>query len=100
LGFWGFGVLGFWGFGVKHLDKAISFMKMAKGFHGFKQWNSWVFLYALQQIQNAGKVKIEDVAAAYQKYPAMLEVQPNFKKYIRNLDEIFNHRKHSNTPIY
>lgn len=86
-------------FEVKHLETAISFVKMAKGFDKFPQWNGRVFLYALQQIQNAQKVKIEDIIAMFNKYPEMLEVQPNFKKYIRNLEEIFNHRKHSHTPI-
>ncbi|CAB4126454.1 ParB/Sulfiredoxin [uncultured Caudovirales phage] len=74
-------------------DKVIMF----SSFPGHK---SRAFIVAICKIIDAGKVKVDDVAAAYAANKDMLILQTSYKAYLQNLETIMNKGKHTRVTIY
>lgn len=77
-------------FEVQKFDQAVEFAEICKQFSTFKNWRQRALLIAIYRIWQAGKIPIEDLIAAFNKNPAMLTEQANFKDYILCLEKIMN----------
>lgn len=86
-------------FDVNYYDDAVKFGNIIKLFSAFKNHRQRSFVIAIYRVLCAKKIDINDLAKAYEKNPALLKEQANFKDYIINLEQIMNVGKHSRIII-
>lgn len=83
---------------LKH-DEAVRVAEMVKQFSSFSNWRGRTFILAIYRISQAGKIAIEDLAAACKKNSELLTKQAHFKDYIVKLEYIINQGKHKRIVI-
>lgn len=86
-------------FQVKKYDEAVELAEKARLFSDSVLWKSRSFLIAIYRIWKAGKITIEELHEAYQKYPDALTRQANYKGYVVAFESIINKKKHNRVVI-
>ncbi|MBC7509362.1 MAG: hypothetical protein H7320_11550 [Ferruginibacter sp.] len=84
---------------VKELEAATELAEKCKLFSDSDLWKSKSFIIAIYRIWKAEKITIEELHAAYLKYPHMLTRQANYKGYVVAFEQIVNNKKHNRTVI-
>src|SRR5690606_10384426 len=73
-------------FKVKKYSEACKLMEICKGFEKFSAWNSRGFILAISKILEANQCDFQVMMKKFNRDPKKLEVQPNWKAYLVNLE--------------
>lgn len=85
---------------VKKYKEAVMLAEICKSFEDFSNWNSRSFIVAISKIINAGKCDMDVLLKKYKEDPRRLESHGNWKKYLVNLEEIYNTGYSKRRTIY
>lgn len=77
-------------FEVKKWKEAVQLAELCKTFNAFPQWNTRGFIYAICRILSTGKADMDVLLKKFQDDPLRLKMQPTYKHYLINLEEIYN----------
>lgn len=80
-------------FEILKWDEAVQLAESCKKFSSFEYYTDRGFIVAIYRVLQAGKVPLDTIVDAVNKYPEMLEKQHSYKQYIINLEQVVNHRK-------
>lgn len=77
-------------FVVKKYKEAVQLAEICKSFEPFECWNNRSFILSISKIINSDKCEMDILLKKYRADPKRLEKQPDWRKYLTNLEEIYN----------
>lgn len=86
-------------FKVTHYDESVALAEICKQFEAFGNWRDRSFIIAIFRIRKAALISLDDLVAAFTKFPHLLTRQHSHKEYIYNLEQIMNHNKQKRIVI-
>ncbi len=88
-------------FKVRFEQQAIDIAEKVMLFSKFKNHRSRYFIVAVNKVMTIGKCNVEDIAEKYNQQDASaLKMQPNYKGYLTNLEEIVNYKCSKRRTIF
>lgn len=85
---------------VKKYKEAVQLIEICKSFEPFEAWNSRNFIVAISKILAANKCELDVLLRKLKADPSKLQKQADWRKYLVNLEEIYNIGNSKRRVIY
>jgi len=87
-------------FVVKKYKEAVQLVEICKSFEAFEGWNHRSFILAISKIISSDKCEMDVLLKKFKADPRLLQKQSDWRKYLTNLEEIYNIGNHKRRVIF